>query len=215
MTTYDPGRPGRVAVPEQRRSEPASAPSRWDRARWGPIWAGAVVAVPVFLVLQSLFFALGWLNLGFEGGGGATAASIVSGILALIAFFVGGLMAGATAMWGGAEDGVLHGILMWALTVLGILTLALLGAGIALGPLANMVTDVSAAQQRLLADPNFDTAAALQQARVPAGWGALALGLSAAAAALGGVLGSRLWPRQRTEQSQPSNRQGAREAPAR
>ena len=29
-----------------------------DRVHWGPVWAGVLVALPVYLVLQLLFFAL-------------------------------------------------------------------------------------------------------------------------------------------------------------
>jgi hypothetical protein len=67
---------------------------RRDRVRWGPIWAGAAVVLTVFVVLQLLVFALGWLDLGFNNGSGTT-AGIVTGVLALIAFSVGGLTAGA------------------------------------------------------------------------------------------------------------------------
>lgn len=180
-------------------SEQTNVGSRWDRVRWGPIWAGAIVALPTFIVLQSLFFALGWLDLGLEAGASGTAASIVSGILALAAFFVGGLVAGSSAMWRSAEDGLLHGVLVWALTVVGILAFALLGGGALLGPLANIATEITNLQQLLAQDQNFDLAQALQGARQPAGWGALTLGLSAGAAALGGLVGSKIWPRRTDE----------------
>jgi hypothetical protein len=63
---------------------------RRDRVRWGPIWAGVLAVLTVFIVLQLLFFALGWLDLGFNGAAGTGAtAGIVTGVLALIAFFVG------------------------------------------------------------------------------------------------------------------------------
>ena len=43
----------------------AGTPSTgWDRVRWGPVWAGAIVALTTYLVLQLLFFAVGWLTLG-------------------------------------------------------------------------------------------------------------------------------------------------------
>lgn len=67
-----------------------------DRTRWGPIWAGALVVLTTYLVLQLLFFALGILDLDFEGGRSGTVARIVSGILALAAFFLGGFAAGAS-----------------------------------------------------------------------------------------------------------------------
>lgn len=178
-------------------ADTANVGTRWDRIRWGPIWAGAVVAVPTFLVLQTLFFALGWLDLGFEEGASATATSIVSGILALIAFFIGGLTAGASALWRSMGDGALHGVLVWALAIVGIITFALFGGGALLGPLATAVTEAVNLQQLLAQNPQPDinVAQIVQGARSAAGWTALFLGLTAGAAALGGAVGAKMWPR--------------------
>ncbi len=41
---------------------------------------------------------------------------------------------------------------------------------------------------------------ALQAAREAAGWGALSLGLSVLTAALGGLLGSKIWPDRRNHE---------------
>lgn len=38
------------------------AEDRRDRVRWGPISAGVAVVITVFIVLQLLFFAFGWLD---------------------------------------------------------------------------------------------------------------------------------------------------------
>jgi hypothetical protein len=165
---------------------------RRDRVRWGPIWAGAAVVLTTFIVLQLLFFALGWLDLGFDGGDGAgLTAGIVTGVLALIAFFVGGLTAGASMMWRKAGDGLLHGVLVWALSVLGILALALIGGSALLGPLADFASRAPDAAQ---AAQNVDTAQAANTARDTAGWTALGLGAALAAAAIGGTAGSKVWP---------------------
>jgi hypothetical protein len=165
---------------------------RRDRVRWGPIWAGAAVVLTTFIVLQLLFFALGWLDLGFDGGDGAgLTAGIVTGVLALIAFFVGGLTAGASMMWRKAGDGLLHGVLVWALSVLGILALALIGGSALLGPLADFASRAPDAAQ---AAQNVDTAQAVNTARDTAGWTALGLGAALAAAAIGGTAGSKVWP---------------------
>jgi hypothetical protein len=168
------------------------AEDRRDRVRWGPIWAGAAVVLTVFIVLQLLFFALGWLDLSFNGrdGSGAT-TGIVTGALALIAFFVGGLTAGASTMWHKAGDGMLHGLLVWALSVLGILALTLIGGTALLGPLASVASQAPDAAQ---AAPNIDPVQALDTARDTAGWAALGLGAAAAAAAIGGIVGSKMWP---------------------
>jgi hypothetical protein len=181
---------------DDRRSDDRLAPERYgdrrDRVRWGPIWAGAAVALTTFIVLQLLFFALGWLDLGLDGGDGAgRTAGVVTGVLALIAFFVGGLTAGASMMWRKAGDGMLHGVLVWALSVLGILALALIGGSALLGPLAGFASQAPDAAQ---AAQNVDTAQALNTARDTAGWTALGLGAAVAAAAIGGVAGSKIWP---------------------
>lgn len=158
---------------------------RRDRARWGPVWAGALITLPIF-------FAVGWLDLGIGTGVGTTTASIVSGILALIAFFIGGLAAAAFAMWRGMEGGLLQGILVWALTNVGIVFLTLLGGGALLGSLAGVVTEVGGLQQ--LQGTGVNPAQGLDAARGAAGWSALWLGATALTAALGGLTGSKIWP---------------------
>jgi hypothetical protein len=165
---------------------------RRDRVRWGPIWAGAALVLTTFVVLQLLFFSLGWLDLGFDGGDGAgRTAGVVTGVLALVAFFVGGLTAGASMMWRKAGDGMLHGVLVWALSVLGILALALIGGSALLGPLAGFASQAPDAAR---AAQDVDPVQALNTARDTAGWTALGLGAAVAAAAIGGIAGSKIWP---------------------
>lgn len=176
---------------------PVRGGERRDRIRWGPIWAGFLVTLSTYLVLQLFFFALGVLDLGFDGGASDSAASIVSGILGLIAFFLGGLAAGASALWRGTSDGLAQGVLVWALSVVGILALALFGGGALLGSVANVTMDVTYIAQAQAAD--VDPAQALQITREAAGWAALSLGLSVTAAALGGLLGSKIWPGRRNQ----------------
>jgi hypothetical protein len=168
--------------------------ARRDRVRWGPIWAGTAIALTVFIVLQLLFFALGWLDLGFGPGRAGDAAAIVTGVLILVAFFVGGLTAGASTMWRRAGDGMFHGVLVWALSVLGILALALIGGSALLGPLASFAAQAPDAAQ---AAQNIDPARTLDTARDAAGWTALGLGAAAASAAIGGIAGSKVWPGRR------------------
>jgi hypothetical protein len=183
---------------------------RRDRVRWGPIWAGVLAVLTVFIVLQLLFFALGWLDLGFNGAEGTgTTAAIVTGVLALIAFFVGGLLAGASTMWRGAGDGLLHGVLVWALSVLGILALALIGGSALLGPLAQLASSApdatqAAGQAAGQATQTIDPVQALNTARQSAGGTALSLGLAVAAAAIGGTVGSKIWPGKKDQDADAS-----------
>ncbi len=173
-------RPVSVAVPEQRR----------DQVRWGPVWAGLIVALPTFLLLELAFFALGWLTPGANDAGAG--APVITGLIGLFAFFLGGLTAGATTMWRGVRSGLLHGILVWALGVVAFLFLILFGGGSLFGSLADVLTQTSALQRTNL--PEVDAARAVRAARDAASYAVLGLGLSWAAATLGGVLGAKMWP---------------------
>ncbi len=166
-----------------------AVPPRRDRVRWGPVWAGLVVALPTFLLLEVITLALGWWDIAEAG---SSNAGLISGINGLIAFFLGGLTAGASSMWRGTNDGLLHGILVWALGIVAILGLALLGGGALLGPVAQVVTDVG--NVGAASAPDIDPAQAAETARSSASWASLGLGLTVAAAALGGILGAKMWP---------------------
>src|SRR4051812_12397081 len=56
-----------VEVPRQRGPEAAPA-ARREQVSWGAVWAGTLVALPTYLVLEFLFFAFGWLDLAVDGG---------------------------------------------------------------------------------------------------------------------------------------------------
>jgi hypothetical protein len=174
---------------------PAATDRLRDRVHWGPVWAGVLVALPVYLVLQLLFFALSIVDLGVNGAGQSTTASIVSAVLALVAFFVGGFMAGSTAASRDSDEGLLHGVLMWAVGIVAILGFGLLGAGSLLGNLSTATAQNAALQQQAgqagQAASQVDPAQALQAAHQGAGWAALALGLTVLAAAAGGMAGQK------------------------
>lgn len=184
----------RVAGPahDDRREDSmvSTAPPRRDRVRWGPVWAGLIVAVPTFLLLQLATLAMGWWDIG--AGDGASNADWISGLNGLLALFLGGLTAGATALWRGFSEGLLHGILVWALTVVTLVLLTLFGGGALFGSLAGVVTDVASVQPADL--PDVSAGEAADAARSGASWAVLGLGLSIAAAALGGVIGAKMWP---------------------
>lgn len=148
---------------------------------WGAVWAGALVALPVFLVLELLFVGFGWLDLGTQQ---SAAASIVSAVLALVAFLIGGLLAGRLAGPARRDGGVLHGVLVWALATAGIVAVAALGGGVLAGNVGALfagATNVPAPSAGSLAQSTADAG----------GWGALWLGVSVIAAALGGIGGAR------------------------
>jgi cation transport ATPase len=169
---------------------PTNTDVRHDRIRWGAVWTGVLTTLSIYIVLQLLFFALGWLDLGVNGTDGTTRA-IVSGVLALIAFFLGGAAAGASALWHRANDGMVNGVVTWAVTVIALLGIALVGGGALVGSLADTATqfvDLRAA------GVGVDVTEATRTAQQTAGVTALGLGLSMVAAALGGSIGAKLWP---------------------
>ena len=175
------------------------APPRRDRVRWGPVWAGVTVAVPTFLLLQLATLAFGWWEVG-PGGDAGNNADWFSSINGLIALFIGGLTAGASIMWRSISDGLLHGILVWALSVVSLLFLTLFGGGALLGSLAGVVNDVTGIEQADL--PDVAATQASDIATSAAAWAVLGLGLAIAAAALGGVIGAKMWPSRRDEERQ-------------
>jgi hypothetical protein len=181
------GRPMQVSI----------APPRRDRVRWGPVWAGLIVAVPTFLLLQLATLALGWWDVG--PGDTGNDADWISAINGLLALFLGGLTAGASALWRGFSDGLLHGILVWALSVVTIVFLTLFGGGALLGSLAGVVTDVTGIEQANL--PDVAAGEAADVAVSGASWAVLGLGLSIIASSLGGVVGAKMWPSRKAVES--------------
>ena len=169
---------------------PTNTDVRHDRIRWGAVWTGVLTALSIYIVLQLLFFALGWLDLGINGADGTTRA-IVSGALALIAFFLGGAAAGASALWHRANDGMVNGIVTWAVAVIALLGIALVGGGALVGSLADTATQFIDLRT---AGAGVDLTEATRTAQQTAGATALGLGLSMVAAALGGSIGAKLWP---------------------
>ena len=167
------------------------ATDRSDRLRWGPIWAGAVVAVATYLLLEAILLAVEALDAGLPGGGlpDGFALSIAA---AAAAFFAGGLVAGASFPRRDSGDGLLHGVVVWAAGILAFLLLAALTARLALGSLGYLVDHLDLA----------DTAAGSGEGdglRDAAAASAVLLGVTLVASAGGSAIGSKLWPRRRDD----------------
>ncbi|GAA4880256.1 hypothetical protein [Actinomycetospora straminea] len=195
MTTFDQ-RSGGTAAPSQDRTAVAEQPTpRFEErtTRWGPVWVGAVVALPVYVVLQMLFIALGWIAFGVDGAGAGVAASIASALLAIIALFVGGLAGGTASSWrGGSPSAALQGAMTWALSAVGLLLLGLLGGGALAGSLGGLAQLVVATGPQQFAGNPAVVAQAIQAVQNAAGWSALWLGLAFAAAVIGTGTGASL-----------------------
>lgn len=109
---------------------------------------------------------------------------------ALVAFFLGGVATGATSMWQGIDDGILHGIEMWFAALVAVLLLSAVSSGLAaLGPL-----DATNAFDNVALE-DVDVGAASDEAQEAAGWALLGFALALAASASGGAIGSKMWPK--------------------
>lgn len=179
-----------------------SALDRKDQVRWGPIWAGVTTALSTFIFLELAFFSLGWLTLGAERGpgqGGPTVLYVMTGLAGLLAFLLGGMVAGATAMWRGIGAGVVQGALVWTLGVSSILVLTLLGGGALFGALSDALGRITVIQNAVGQGGVAVGGQALLEAREATGWAVAALAAFFLASVLGGMLGAKIWPRERQD----------------
>lgn len=107
------------------------------RLSWGGIFAGFVVATALQMVLTTLGAAIGLA--AFDPGQGDSASSLGIGaaiwfaLTALVSMFVGGMTAGRLAGVLTRGDGMLHGVIMWGLSLLLAIYLGSSGAGRVLG----------------------------------------------------------------------------------
>lgn len=117
-----------------------------DRIRWGPIWAGLLTALASFLLLSVLALAIGAQAVELIGAAGtvATVTGWATAIIGLIAFFIGGWVAGATSAIRSTAAGLLNGLLVWALGTVLILVFSALGVGQLFGALGDLFTQFRA-----------------------------------------------------------------------
>ena len=189
-TQARPAQPVNVAVGAERH----------DGVRWGPVWAGLLTALTTFLLLELAFYALNWLDLDPGENEPGTSTGLVTGILALIGFFLGGLVAGATALWKGLFSGLLHGFLVWAVGVFAFIALTFFGASALLGSFGVLTSQLGVGPQQVQSSADVSDAEAEQaadtakDAAAPAFWG---LALPLVASMIGGLVGSKIWPRKK------------------
>jgi hypothetical protein len=185
MTVMQTDPPAVVAVTAT--APPAVDPDR-QQLRWGPIWAGVLSAFGIFALLSLLAIALGLQEApGLSDQELGLTASIVTSAVTLIAFFVGGYISSWSANLSDPGRALLNGFLVWALFLAIVVLLALFGLGTLLGAASNLFDRVLVPP----ADVPVDPAQALQAMKDSAWTTLLALGLTAASAALGGVVGAR------------------------
>jgi hypothetical protein len=222
-----------------------------DRVRWAAVLAGLFAVLATLVVLTVLGLAIGLSTYDAQNTNAFNiGAGLWGAISALIAFFLGGMLAGRSSALPGHNSGVLNGAMVWIVAIP--LIINILGSGIGTllgiagdvattaanvaGPVAGQVVEEAGPAINEAVDEAADAAAGeaaaggetaqtdveaaaedavagaqgavenLQQQVTPqriedvaqdasgAAWGALlALGLSAAAAILGGFLGARTY----------------------
>ena len=199
---------------EQEFDIPESYALSTDRVRWPAVFAGLLTALTVLLALGVLGLAVGLTSVdagqavaqrGVPSGLGL-GSGIWAGISALLAFLLGGWVAGRTAAVFGKGWGALNGMLVFLLAVPATLWLAGSGVGALLGTFSQFAqslnidpTQVGQAAQGATGQAGQaaqqvtpeQAAQAATSARNAAWSTLLGLGLGTAAATLGGLLGTR------------------------
>jgi hypothetical protein len=166
--------------------------------RWSAVFAGAAVAVALWVVLQLFGMGAGLSAVDLDDSGSLRNAGIGTTIASmfapLIALFVGGLVAGRLASTSDQRIAVSHGFVTWAIASLaGIAAVAWLVAALAQGATSYTYAEFPTADN-VTVDPNL-RAYELEQAadrtgKIMLGAG-LALLLSLGAAIGGSVLAAR------------------------
>jgi hypothetical protein len=133
---------------------------------WSAIWVGALSALAVALIISLFAAAVGahqlgpggkiakWSDVGF-------AALVFSIIGAFFSFVVGGWVAGKINGYRRAETDMLHGAIVWLLTIPLLVAIGAIGAGTLFGPWYAGLAGVPvwATPTNVAADPNAAAAA--------------------------------------------------------
>lgn len=132
----EPRHPQGATVGEARPVE--AFPAAIKRASWGAIFAGATVALVLQLMLNLLGIAAGLGAVDLTSGGASlqdlgVGAAIWLAIATIIAFFTGGWVAGRLAGLPRMLDGLLHGVVAWAVGSFVIFYLVASGLGLIVG----------------------------------------------------------------------------------
>lgn len=111
----------RIRAGLSRRAEVPETIVAHDRIRWGPIWAGIVIVLATQLVLSAIGIAFGLATASITTLDAARAVSVGLGIWiaisAIISLFLGGFIAARLMPLDTIGVGIVHGIAVWALTL--------------------------------------------------------------------------------------------------
>ncbi len=130
---YSPQAPGNVgAAGAPVTGERRVAPFSWsDWVRWGPIWAGFFTILSTLAIIGSLGTAIG-ISVWHASVPSAFSYGwfIMTGI---IAYLLGGFVTSRASGVAGLGAAILNGGLAWALSLVALLVLVLIGAGNIIG----------------------------------------------------------------------------------
>jgi len=165
---------------------PAS-PADLQQLKWGPIWAGLFVSLGIFFLLS-----LAAIAVGVQAAPGTAdeqdlgiVAIVVTSAIALVSFFMGGFVSSWSAGLADPGRSLLNGFLVWALWLVTVILLAAVGLGSIVGAMGDLFGQV------VVSGEGVDPAALVDVLKNSAWQTLLALGLTAAAAGLGGMVGAR------------------------
>jgi len=168
-----------------------------DRVRWGPVIAGLLAAITVFVLLTILGAAIGATTLQANGGTAnantdqyGMAAGIWGAASAVIAFFIGGFIAAKTAAVGGVGSGWINGVTVFLAGFFLIVWLTSQGGANLFGALGTNLNDIRNLVTNTYNDPTA-RAAALDNAKNGLWWSLVSIVVGIVAAGLGGLVGHR------------------------
>ncbi len=192
--TQTPGPPPTAAPPLSPAAAPAPyteaaevAPADLQQLRWGPIVAGSLTAVGIFILLSSLAIAAGLQAApGVPDAGEADVIAIlVASVIALVAFFIGGFVATWSAAVSQTGRALVNGFLVWTLWLVVVALLGALGIGSLTGDTGQLFGQIGLNTSDLGTDQLVDAV------RTASWTSFLALSLTALAAMLGGTVATR------------------------
>lgn len=159
------------------------------RIRGGPVWGGLAVALSVWLVLTLFLF---WVDLaGVDIGvtDGDTSSWVWNGLAGVVAFLIGGFVAGMSSPSRSSNTGALDGVVVWAMGLLATIVLTALVGGLSFGALGAVFSFEDGLTGSAISPTTIDD---FQDA---AGWTLLFALATLIAAAVGGMVGAKMWPR--------------------
>ncbi len=112
-------------------------PVAW-RTRWGAIWAGVFTFAAVWTVFEALGMAIFWSanTPAAAGAGTSVGLQVWTVVLTIIAMYVAGLETGRLASVANRHEGLIHGMVMFGLSVVSAVIVSSVANGFFAGPAA-------------------------------------------------------------------------------